>query len=217
MNGNIHLESSDPAPGQTRSALKRSAITEAATRLFLDQGFGGTSMDQIAAAAGVSKQTVYKQFSDKQKLLSDIVLAITSRAGEIAGALQSAFDDVVDLESGLNAVARQYASAVLHPEVLRLRRLVICEAIRFPDLARAYYERAPTLGVETVAKGLGNLVDRGLLEVDDVSAAANHFAYLILGPLIDGAMFLPETSISEAEITYWSAAGVSAFINAYGT
>jgi TetR/AcrR family transcriptional repressor of mexJK operon len=206
-----------PPGGLTQSALKREAITEAATRLFLDQGFGGTSMNQIAAAASVSKQTVYKQFTDKQQLLSDIVLGITRRAGEITTTMQSMFDEIVDLEPGLNALARRYASAVLHPEVLRLRRLVVCEAVRFPDLAQAYYEHAPKRGLEAVATGLGQLAERELLRIEDVSAAASHFAYLILGPLIDKAMFLPEAIISDAEISYWAAAGVATFINAYGT
>lgn len=206
----------DPAPRVTQSVRKRQAITDAATRLFLEQGFRGTSMDQIAAAANVSKQTVYKQFTDKQQLLHDIVVGITRRAGEIASTMQSMFDEIDDLEAGLGALARRYASAVLHPEVVRLRRLVVSEAVRSPDLAQAYYEQAPKLGLEAVAQGLGRLAERELLRTEDVSAAANHFAYLVLGPLIDRAMFLPEKAIGEAEINYWADAGVAAFIRAYG-
>ena len=126
------------------------------------------------------------------------------------------FDEIVDLEDGLEALARRYATAVLHPEVLRLRRLVVSEAVRYPDLAEAYYERAPRLGLEVVVIGLGQLTDRGLLRIDDVPAAASQFAYLILGPLIDRAMFLPEQVISDSEIDYWATAGVSTFVRAYG-
>ncbi|HEY6478067.1 MAG TPA: helix-turn-helix domain-containing protein, partial [Polyangia bacterium] len=51
-----------------RSARKRQAIMEAATTLFLRDGYRNTSMDQVAADAAVSKQTVYKQFADKEQL-----------------------------------------------------------------------------------------------------------------------------------------------------
>lgn len=115
-------------------------------------------MDEIAAAAGVSKQTIYKHFTDKRLLLYSIVLGITDRAGPIASAVQSMFEEMVDLDAGLTALARRYAAAVLHPEVLQLRRLVVCEAVRFPDLARTYYEQAPKLGLEAVMAGLDQLI-----------------------------------------------------------
>jgi AcrR family transcriptional regulator len=60
-----------PHEDQGRSARKRSAILEAATTVFLDNGYLGTSMDEIAALARVSKQTVYKHFADKERLLSN--------------------------------------------------------------------------------------------------------------------------------------------------
>ncbi len=173
-------------------------------------------MDEIAAAAGVSKQTIYKHFTDKRLLLYSIVLGITDRAGPIASAVQSMFEEMVDLDAGLTALARRYAAAVLHPEVLQLRRLVVCEAVRFPDLARTYYEQAPKLGLEAVMAGLDQLIARGFLRVEDVTAAASHFAYLILGPLIDKAMFHPEETIGEEEISYWVSAGAATFIKAYG-
>src|SRR5262249_49212382 len=62
--------------GTDRSGRKRRAIMDAATTLFLRQGYPGTSMDQIAARAGVSKQTVYKHFADKERLFVEIVVAI---------------------------------------------------------------------------------------------------------------------------------------------
>jgi TetR/AcrR family transcriptional repressor of mexJK operon len=184
------------APGTTQSAAKREAITEAATTLFLERGFQNTSMDEIAAAARVSKQTVYKQFSDKRQLLYDIVLGITGRAGQIAHTIETLFDEIIDVESGLTKLARRYAGAVLSPEVLQLRRLIISEATRFPDLAQAYFEQAPGRGLEAVAAGMQLLTERGLLGAEDAVVAANHFAYLVLGPVIDKALFHPQEALS---------------------
>ena len=69
-------------PGVSRSQRKRVAITEAATEGFLAAGYRGTSMDEIAAAAGVSKQTLYKQFSDKAQLFTEVVQAMVDAAGD---------------------------------------------------------------------------------------------------------------------------------------
>jgi TetR/AcrR family transcriptional repressor of mexJK operon len=205
----------DPDAGPTRSQHKRQAIVEAATRLFLEQGYQGTSMDEIAAVAEVSKQTVYKQFTDKPQLFQDIVLGVTDRAEQIAETIARLFDEIVDLDEGLNHLARTYTAAVVRPEVLQLRRLVISEADRFPDLARAYFERAPGRGLEAIARGLGQLVERRLLRIDDLATAAVQFAYLVLGPILDKALFHPGSDISDAEIAECASAGVRVFIAAY--
>ena len=68
--------------GERRSARKRTAILEAATTVFLRKGYLGTSMDEIAALAAVSKQTVYKHFADKQRLFSEIVTSTVDEAGD---------------------------------------------------------------------------------------------------------------------------------------
>src|SRR6202049_5271300 len=63
----------DTADGSSRGARKRAAILEAAQQVFFANGFVGTSMDQVAATAAVSKQTVYKHFSDKEALFREVV------------------------------------------------------------------------------------------------------------------------------------------------
>ena len=62
-------------PGRPKDLGKRASILEAAKRLFLDQGYQGVSMDQIATAAGVSKLTVYSHFGDKETLFSEAIAA----------------------------------------------------------------------------------------------------------------------------------------------
>src|SRR5215472_9439496 len=70
------------AEDQGRSAQKRRAILDAATNVFLEKGYLGASMDEIAALAPVSKQTVYKQFSTKEALFVEIVRSTTNEAGD---------------------------------------------------------------------------------------------------------------------------------------
>jgi TetR/AcrR family transcriptional repressor of mexJK operon len=199
-----------------RSARKRRAIMEAATTLFLRNGYQGTSMDEIAALAAVSKQTVYKHFADKERLFGDIILGITARAGEFAEVADRTLRDTDDLETDLRALARRYLATVMQPQVLRLRRLVIGEAGRFPELARSYYEHAQERVLTTLAARLRGLADRGLLRVDEPLVAASHLAFLVLGASLDKAMFRGDERADAAELDHLADAAVRVFLAAYG-
>jgi TetR/AcrR family transcriptional repressor of mexJK operon len=189
---------------------------EAATTLFLRQGYQGTSMDEVAALAAVSKQTVYKHFADKERLFSAITLGVTATAEEFIQIAPPLLEDTSDLAQALHALARRYITAVMQPQVLQLRRLIIAEAGRFPELARTYYARAPERVLATLASSLQQLADRGLLRLDDALLAANHFAFLVLGPPLDKAMFCGDNSFTPAELDGFADAGMRAFLAAYG-
>lgn len=200
-----------------RSARKRRAILEAATELFLRQGYQGTSMDQIAALAAVSKQTVYKHFSDKERLFADILLGIGDRVSAFIDSATRALRQTDDLEHDLRRLARRYITTVMQPEILRPRRVVIAEAGRLPDLARGYYQRAPERTLSALTSCFRDLAQRGLLRVDDPRLAAGHFAFLILGMPLDRAMFYgDEERPSPAELKRLADAGVRVFLAAYG-
>jgi TetR/AcrR family transcriptional regulator, mexJK operon transcriptional repressor len=200
-----------------RTVAKREAITDAAVDIFLSNGYRGTTMDDIAAAAGVSKVTLYKQFGDKETLFSTIVLGVTAQANAIATEIEHAFNDIRtarDVEPLLTALAERYARGVIAPRVVRLRRLVIAEANRFPDLASAYYEGAPQRALTSLAKGFARLNQRGLLRIPEPDTAASQFAYLVLGPLIDRALFQPRKRITRTDLATHVTAAVSAFLKA---
>jgi TetR/AcrR family transcriptional repressor of mexJK operon len=208
-----------------RSARKRQAIIAAATELFLRHGYLGTSMDQVTAAAAVSKPTVYKFFADKEQLFTEIVLGTLERAGGpvlarvelLARATDVATDPATDLDTGLRALARDYLAAVTQPNVLQLRRLVIGASHQLPSLARAYYERAPEKTMDALAGCFGQLTARGLLRCPDERMAAAHFAFLVLGRALDKSLFCGDQPFSAAELTAQADAGTTAFLAAYGT
>jgi TetR/AcrR family transcriptional repressor of mexJK operon len=188
---------------------------DAATTLFLRNGYQGTSMDDIAALAAVSKQTVYKNFADKERLFTDIILSIAESSDEIVGAMTVALQGADDVERALTDLARRYVTAVLQPHVLQLRRLVIAEADRFPDLARSYYQRAPARAIATLAAAFQDLAERGLLRLDDPMLAASHFAYLILSIPQDKVMFCSAERFTPADLETYADAGVRVFLAAY--
>jgi TetR/AcrR family transcriptional regulator, mexJK operon transcriptional repressor len=212
-----------PAAAQTgRSARKRQAIMEAATALFLRDGYRETSMDQIAADAAVSKQTVYKQFADKEQLFRDIVLGVTANSAAIIAGLNSVLAGTSvtspeQLQAALTELARRYLDGVLQPHVLALRRLIIAEAERFPDLARTYFEQAPARAIEVVAGALADYAGRGLLAPGDPGRAAAYFAYLTLAIPLDRAQFHPGERPSPAERDRLAAEAVRIFLAAYAT
>ena len=206
-------------PGETtRSARKRGAILEAATAVFLRKGYLGTSMDEVAALAGVSKQTVYKHFADKERLFTEIVAATVDAASDPVQAELRELRDSGDVAADLRDLARRQLAAVMQPQVLQLRRLVIGEAARFPDLGRAFYERGPERSVATLADALAELAGRGVLRIDDPRVAAEQFNWLIMSAPMSRAMLLGEDGPPpRAELDALVDAGVRAFLAAYGT
>src|SRR2546430_11247427 len=116
------------ARARTRSAGKHRSIMAAATTVFLKKGYVGTSMDEIAEIAGVSKQTVYKHFADKDRLFAEIVLATTDDVDQAVRVLASTLADTRDVERDLREVARRFLGRLMAPQLLRLRRLVIANA-----------------------------------------------------------------------------------------
>jgi TetR/AcrR family transcriptional regulator, mexJK operon transcriptional repressor len=201
-------EATDRRPRAGRLASS-GAIRDAAARLFLEKGYQGTSMDDIAAAAQVSKQTIYTHFSNKQELFADLVLSNADRVdGFIAG-----LDVGPNVEEGLVGIARGYVSFVSRPDVIRLRRLVIAVAGRFPELARAYYERVPLRVVSAFANLFEELTREGRLHAPDANVAAEHFVWLTLGASLDRGMFLPPSQDDDVDRIADSA--VRVFLAAY--
>ncbi|MBZ2197931.1 TetR/AcrR family transcriptional regulator [Occultella gossypii] len=179
----------------SRSAQRRAAMLAAAQEAFLRDGYLGTNMDEIATASKVSKQTVYKHFGSKEALFVEIVTSMTVRAGD---GVHDAPPDVRDTEQ-LTDYLRDYAlrqlMSVLTPQVVQVRRLVIGEAARFPELARALYDHGPQRALDSMTDVFARLSADGLLRVDDPRLAAEQFNWLIMSGPVNRAMLLGDDAI----------------------
>jgi TetR/AcrR family transcriptional repressor of mexJK operon len=202
---------------ESRSSRKRREILEAARTVFFRNGYAGTSMDEIAALAAVSKQTVYRHFADKEALFSELVIATVEAVSDPVHDEVLNLQDSGDVEADLRGLARRQLAKVMQPQVLQLRRMVIGEASRFPDLGRTFYEKGPWRTIGALAAVFEQLAERGALELDDPTVAAEHFNWLIMSIPLNRAMFLGDDEPpSAAELERYADAGVRVFLAAYG-
>jgi AcrR family transcriptional regulator len=202
---------------ESNSSRKHKAIIEAAEELFLEGGYLGTNMDQVAALSRVSKQTVYKHFGSKETLFVDLVVSMTTVAADSVHPESAEPEPDVDIAEYLVTYAERQLSVVLSPRLLQLRRLVIGEVSRFPDLARVLYENGPQRAIDALEVLFRKLDDRGALAIDDAAVAAATFNWLIMGEPINRAMLLGDSAVpSSAELRAHAEHGVRVFLAAYG-
>ena len=223
MGGVVATAMPEPAAGGTpaetlgRSERKHRAILEAAEEMFLAGGYLGTNMDELAARSQVSKQTVYKHFGSKEALFVELVTSMTDAAGDRVHVDIADPTEAADLPSFLEAYADRQLDIVMTPKLLQLRRLVIGEGTRFPELAEALYDHGPKRAIATLARMFERLAERGLLRVDDPTAAATGFNWLVMGEPVNRAMLLGDAAIpTAAERAAQVRAAVRVFLAAYG-
>jgi TetR/AcrR family transcriptional repressor of mexJK operon len=175
-------EGAPAASGARRDAdsPKYQAIMDAARDVILEQGFGASSVDAIARRAGVSKATLYAYFTSKAELFG----AMIERACRTNFARLFADDlDHDDVARGLTQIARDFAAVLLTPSSLAVNRVVMAEAVRFPELGRAYYEAGPALIIGAVTDYLMAANAAGKLSVPEPRLAAEQFYGMIRSDL----------------------------------
>ena len=205
--------------GEGRTPRKRRAILAAATEVFLQHGYLGASMDEVAAKAGVSKQTVYKQFENKERLFAEIVLGTSDQLMDgLAQAYADTLDGATDAREGLRALALRLLDSLTAGSVLQLRRLVIAEADRFPEVCGAWFTSGFEKSLEALGTALTSLTERGLLrELEDPTLAAYQFAGLVMYKPMNRAMFAgTQAAPAPGELDKLAEQATEVFLAAYG-
>lgn len=191
-----------------RSRAKRDQVLAAARDLFLERGFSGASMDAIARTAGVSKETLYRHFRNKESLLADCLRSLV---------LDLAMDDVLvaggsrpveshhQLRATLVELADGLVDRLMKPEYLGLMRVVINESPRLPQLGDVYRSAVPETAIRSFIRILRRAEEGGVARVSDHDAAARMFigpllSYVLSDGLIvgDGPIHRPTTDRIEA-------------------
>jgi TetR/AcrR family transcriptional regulator, mexJK operon transcriptional repressor len=202
-----------------RSERRRQAIIQAAAEVFLRHGYLGATTDEVAARASVSKQTLYKYFADKQHLFAETILDTTVQVVDgLSSAVASTLQDAQDVRQALRDVANGWVRGLLQPEVLRLRRLVIAEADRFPEVGRAWFDRGFDRALVILGEALRGLADRGLLHnLSDPTLAAYQFAGLVMYQPMNQVMFAGTEALPPADkLNRIADSAVDMFLATYG-
>jgi len=177
------------APGRPRDAVKRMAVLDAACRLFLAQGYEATRMDDVAAAAGVSKTTVYVNYATKELLYEATVAHALKRHLDPLAAF---VPDAADSRAAVVQFAEQTAAVLFHPDFLGLHRLTVEMARQHPAVSRSAYTTGYKRLVGIAATALARLMhpDKGF--VHEADAAAERFLSLFFGSAYFGALLAPQ-------------------------
>jgi len=172
----IALEKSG-AGGRPLSDKKRDAILRGAKAAFLTEGFGGASMDQIAAMAGVSKMTVYRHFGSKEDLFAGVITELCQFI--VAEDMEAIFSR--EPIEALRTFARKMTDIVFDPETAELHRIVIAESRRFPKLGRLFYQNGPQACIDALEAYFVRNKDDRRLKVENPRRAAEEFLELLRG------------------------------------
>jgi AcrR family transcriptional regulator len=195
----------------------RARILTAAQEVFLSEGYRDASMDVVAAAAGVSKQTVYAHFRAKEALFLAVTRAMTDAA--IAAQEEAAPDPGPDADVAawlLDHAIGQLKTAESRP-LMQLRRIAIAEAERFPQVGAAVFDAGPARAVARLERIFAGWHRDGRLHAPDPARAAATFNWLIMGGPTSEAMLLGRPRLTGPHAAQAHASEcVRVFLSAYG-
>lgn len=165
-------------PSRAEAEALGERILDVATRLFLSHGYGPTSIEAVARAAGISKRTFYHRFADKPALFGAAVHRIIERLRPPAGV---PLVEGRDLRRILEGLAALIVRAALSPQAIALHRLIVGESGRFPKLAAIVArEGATEEAIRLIAGILEREANAGRIAVNDPAFAAEQFLYMVI-------------------------------------
>ena len=196
---------------QEEDSSKRRQILDGASKVFMDLGFDGASMGEIARAAGVSKGTLYVYFADKSALFEAILEEEALQYGQVV----FNFDPARDAETTLNDFGQAYIRLLCRPGGGSAIRTVMAIAERMPDVGCRYYLRVLDKTINRLSDYLKAHVGPGDLAIDDCDLAASQFMELCKASLFLPFVFQAAPAPSEARMTEVVESATRMFLAAY--
>jgi TetR/AcrR family transcriptional regulator, mexJK operon transcriptional repressor len=194
-------------------ALKlREQILHVATELFLEHGYGSTSIESVAAHAGVSKRTFYDRFEDKAALFASVVHGIIDEIRPPANVPLLAGANLPEI---LRRLAGLILGAALSPQAIALHRLVTGESSRFPELASAVENDGGQAEATALIAGLlSRELPKIKLNPKDQEFAAQQFIYMVVAvPQRRATGF--GAPMTPAELELWADKAVTLFLQGF--
>jgi AcrR family transcriptional regulator len=193
----------------SRGEQRKAKILSAATKLFLSDGYGETSIDAIVEKSGGSKATLYSYYPTKADLFRAVVDSIvTTQEGPVLGSLENVRETLVTFsEHRLRIVFSSNHRALM--------RLIISERDRFPDIARMYYEQGPLHSHMVLRDYFEILIERGVLDIRSADEACEFFRGMLLHQLYIEQLYLGASPLSTEELGVKARHVVDRFLEAY--
>jgi AcrR family transcriptional regulator len=191
-------------------------ILDAAGRVFLEHGFQGASVDEIAEAASAGKPTIYARFPNKQALFAAVIERLVRRNTSLD--VLSCGDG--SIEERLDTLAAVILTRLLTPEPIGLIRVAMAEARRFPVLATSVSSMGRTRPAEAVARVFGELAASGdigrspAFAAEKLAETARRFLDLVVLPMLVRALYGEDLNALRAEIGAHAARSVAFFLAA---
>ncbi len=185
----------EPSYHERVKGEKRRAALDAAMDVFLEQGYERASLQQIASRANVSTATLFKRFPTKASLFEAIVLDFWSEDAEI-----DKIPPPGDPRTGLRRIGMDFATLVRQPRMVAFTRLLISEALRFPELAQMMMESGKMPYIYRVSDYVKKEADSGYLKVDDPKRAARQFLAMIADQIFWPALLGADFNVSDREM-----------------
>ncbi|MFJ5229330.1 TetR/AcrR family transcriptional regulator [Kitasatospora sp. NPDC088391] len=202
----------DPSEASTR---KRRAIIDAALAEFLAEGYSAASMDAITKRSGVSKATVYKHVGSKERLFLAVVGGVLPTTYADLPPAAATVAAAPDLRTGLIRHTAALARILLSPGIMSLRRLVIGEIDRFPQLGGLWYRVTYDMNNRPLIDLLTDLTARGALDVPDPGLAVQQLVATTVGIPQLVHTFAPTTPLDLPALDAQITAGVDLFLARY--
>jgi TetR/AcrR family transcriptional regulator, mexJK operon transcriptional repressor len=197
-------------PSRADALRLRQRILDVATELFLAEGYGSTTIEAVAARAGISKRTFYHRFDDKSALFAAVVHEIIEQIRPPAGV---PLIEGATLRDVLRRLAGMIVRAALSPKAIALHRLVMAESARFPELVRAVHGDGSAHEATTLIGGLLAREPRdSTLSAEKRAFAAEQFISMVVTLPQRRAMGYG-TPMTAAELDVWSDKTVELFLN----
>ncbi|WP_435744788.1 TetR/AcrR family transcriptional regulator [Microbacterium sp. PMB16] len=149
--------------------------------LFLERGYGGTSMEEVAKRAQISKASLYREHPSKTALYEAVVRHWAESGRHAMRPALERLESSDDLRFGLIDLAEVMRTGILSEPVLAMRRLVIAEAVTQPEVARMYLEESWNSNIRNLAATLRAVAEKHGLNLGDPDAAAADFTWLVIG------------------------------------
>ena len=195
--------------GQNKASRARERIVDAALTEFLASGYGATTIDGIVARANASKATVYKHFSNKEELLGIVIdKLVQHHPAEDLNPHEAP-------EKALLDFAESRVEIVFAPRHNALRRLVIGEGARFPEMARLYFKHGPGRSRKQLAKYFQQANRLGKMTVDDPENAADIFQGILMHALYQRTLYSVSKQISRKQLKLHARMAVEKFLQLY--